>query len=105
MKTMLTLAPTATLHLHLVPAGRRLDFPTPAGQFAYVYRRGRNQSWQCVARNACSPYLDRTSNLSATTHEYMVQYLDTNGEVIQKTSIVRAAPAGLPVSPSWISLR
>ena len=102
---MLTLAPSATLHLHLVPAGRRLDFPTPEGQFAYVYRRGRNQSWQCVARNACSPYLDRSSNQSGTTYEYMVQYLDTAGDVIHKTPIVRAAPSGLPASPSWISLR
>ena len=102
---MLTLTPPATLELPLVPAGRRLDFPTSPGQFAYVYRRGRNQSWQCVARNACSAYLDRTPNQAGTTHEYMVRYVDTTGHVIHTTPIVRAAPAGLPASPSWISLR
>jgi hypothetical protein len=102
---MLTLNSSAILELHLVPAGRRLDFPTPLGQFAYVYRRGRNQAWECVARNACSPYLDRTVFSSDVTHEYRVQYRNTLGRVVSTTPVVRAAPAMLPASPSWISLR
>jgi hypothetical protein len=102
---MLALAPTASLHLYLVPAGLHLDFSTPAGQFAYVYRRGRNQPWQCVARHACSPYLDRAFNQLGVSHEYMVQYLDTSGNIIQRTPIVCVAPVGLPASPSWLGLR
>jgi hypothetical protein len=102
---MLTLSPSASLQLHLVPAGRRLDFSTAPGQFAYVYRRSRNEQWQCVAKNACSPYLDRTPSTPGATHEYMVQYMDATGAVINKTPIVRAAPALMPATPSWINLR
>ena len=102
---MLTLAPTATLQLHLVPAGRRLDFSISPGQFAYVYRRGRGQQWECVARNACSPHLDRMPVSPDATYEYLVQYRDASGLVTSKTPIVRVAPAMLPASPSLVSLR
>lgn len=90
---MLTLAPTVTLQLYAVPAGRRLDFSLLPGHFAYVYRRSRGRQWECVARNACSPYLDYTATSPETRYEYVVQYRDAHGTVASQTPIVRATPA------------
>jgi hypothetical protein len=100
---MLTLAPTAALQLHVVPAGRRLDFSLLPGRFAYVYRRSRGQQWECVARNACSPYLDYTPILPETSCEYVVQYRDAQGTVASQTPIVRVAPMVPAASATQVS--
>jgi hypothetical protein len=89
---MLTLAPTATLQLHVVPAGRRLDFSLLPGHFAYVYRRSRGRQWECVARNAHSPYLDYMPTSPDTSYEYVVQYRDAQSSVVSQTPIVRVTP-------------
>ncbi|KUG08375.1 hypothetical protein ASU33_09395 [Solirubrum puertoriconensis] len=90
--------------MHLVPAGRRLDFDTSPGSYAYVYRRCRNQQWQCVAQNACSPYLDQAVLEPSAAPEYMVYYRNADGTTTAETTVVRADPAGMPISPSWINL-
>lgn len=100
-----TNSPAAALQLHLVPAGRRLDFATIPGQFADVYRRNRSQSWQCVAQNACSPFLDLGPLTPGDTPEYRVHYRDTQGSVTAVTPVVQAHPGSLPAVTSWINLR
>jgi hypothetical protein len=103
---MLTLSTSSaeTLQLHLVPAGRRLDFASIPGQFADVYRRSRNQSWQCVAQNACSPFLDRVPLTPGDTPEYRVHYRDSKGFVTATTPSVQAHPLSLPAVTSWLNL-
>ncbi|WP_139920863.1 hypothetical protein [Hymenobacter sp. DG01] len=89
--------PTATtidLQLHLVPAGCRLDFARLSGRFAYVYRRQANQTWKCIAHNACSPHLDRTVPTTGSVIEYMVCYCDAAGNITDSTPIVQAPQPG-----------
>lgn len=97
-------SPAETLQLHLVPAGHRLDFSTVPGYYADVYRRSRNQPWQCVARNACSPFLDRVPLMPGDTPEYRVHYRDTTGSVTSITPAVQAHPLSLPPATSWLNL-
>lgn len=88
--------PTATttdLQLHLVPAGCRLDFARLSGRFAYVYRRQANQTWKCIAHNACSPHLDRTIPSTGSVVEYMVCYCDAAGNITDSTPVVQTQPA------------
>lgn len=75
------------------------------GQFAYVYRRSRGQQWHCVARNACSPYLDPTPAAPDTSDEYVVHYRDASGLVVGRTPIVHVAPMMLPASSTRVGLR
>ncbi|UOQ77691.1 hypothetical protein MUN84_03175 [Hymenobacter sp. 5516J-16] len=96
---------TFPLHLHLVPAGRRLDFTIKAGSFAYVYRRQANQEWKCVARNACSPFLDTSVLEPEAAPEYVIRYRDASGATLGVTSVVQAHPVGFPARPNWVSLR
>ncbi|UYZ59542.1 hypothetical protein [Hymenobacter latericus] len=96
--------PASAIQLHLVPAGRRLDFNVSPGNYAYVYRRCRNQEWQCVAHNACSPYLDKAPIEPSAAPEYMVHYRNADGTVTAATDVVRADPAGMPRTTSWINL-
>ena len=91
-----TQAPSAALHLHLVPAGRRLDFEGVPGCFAYVYRRQHQQAWQCVARNACSPYFDRSPVTRDAQPEYVVCYCDAAGNIKAATAIAATPPATTP---------
>ncbi|UYZ63691.1 hypothetical protein [Hymenobacter weizhouensis] len=95
----------APLQLYLVPAGRRLDFTTPPGQYAYVYRRLPQQAWQCIAQNACSPFLDRTALPMGAVPEYQVRYRNAAGTIVALSTPVQAIPASLPASPNWTSLR
>ncbi|GGF26844.1 hypothetical protein [Hymenobacter cavernae] len=88
---------TPELKLHHVPAGRRLDFTTQPGRFAYVYRRRDYQEWQCVARNACSPYLDVTFIPADTLTEYVVCYCDAGGNITATTPIVHAQFVDAPL--------
>ncbi|OON66458.1 hypothetical protein [Hymenobacter sp. CRA2] len=99
---MVTASPSAAVQLHLVPAGRRLDFPVAPGQYAYVFRRAPHEPWQCVAHNACSPYLDRSPANGVI--EYMVHYRDAAGTLVTTTAVVRANPALLPVRIDTTSL-
>lgn len=92
------------LQLHLVPAGRRLDFDIPAGHFAYVYRRLPRQAWQCIAHNACSPLLDRHPLPAGVAPEYQVRFRNAAGELVSSSAVVQAAPAGRPASPAWTSM-
>ncbi|MBX0289065.1 hypothetical protein K3G63_01370 [Hymenobacter sp. HSC-4F20] len=103
MHTLLPLLPSS-LQLHLVPAGRRLDFITASGSFAYVYRRCCPQDWQCVANNARSPFLDTSHLAPEAAPEYLILFRDAAGTTVGATSVVQAHPSGLPARPSWISL-
>ncbi|MBO0359157.1 hypothetical protein J0X19_14445 [Hymenobacter sp. BT186] len=88
---MLTSTTAASSHPHPVSAGRRLDFEMMPGYFAYVYRRQPQQAWQCVARNACSPYFDHAPSMSGLQPEYVVCYCDAAG-TIKASSVVVATP-------------
>jgi hypothetical protein len=88
---------TPTLQFHQVPAGRRLDFSTQPGRFAYVYRRSTYGGWQCIARNACSPYLDASFAPAGSLVEYMVCHCDASGNITATTPIVQAQLAGAPL--------
>jgi hypothetical protein len=93
------------LQLHLVPAGRRLDFATAPGQYAYVYRRNQQEpEWLCVAHNACSPFFDRSLQPGEDTVEYCVDYRDADGAITARTHVVQAAPARLPARIGWLNL-
>ncbi|QIX61728.1 hypothetical protein HER32_11285 [Hymenobacter sp. BT18] len=88
--------------LYLVPAGRRLDFPTPSGHYADVYRRIGNQPWECVAHHACSPYLDRPP--LDTNAEYYIQYRDAQNGLVSCSTVVTSAPEGIPTRTCWLRL-
>ncbi|MCC2546576.1 hypothetical protein LJY25_08990 [Hymenobacter sp. BT175] len=88
--------PTARLQLYHVPAGRRLDFDKPAGQYAYLYRRSCSLPWQCIAYNACSPHLDQRPLPPGDQAEYVVAYYDATGQLVGQTPAVKAAPVNLP---------
>ncbi|HEX8426889.1 hypothetical protein [Hymenobacter sp.] len=95
----LTPEPSASLQLHLVPAGRRLDFDMVPSCFAYVYRRQHQHAWQCVARNACSPYFDRSSLSDDSQPEYVVCYCDAAGTIKAATSIAATPPVAATPAP------
>jgi hypothetical protein len=101
---MRTLPSSLFLQLHLVPAGRRLDFEAPAGHYAYIYRRCQGQEWECVAQNARSPFLDLSPLDAKAVPEYMVRYRNANGATTANSSVVCADPAQLPCGISWISV-
>lgn len=82
--------PNTPLQLHQVPAGRRLDFAQVPGCYPYVYRRCHYQAWECVARNAHSPFLDGTPLPTDAPTEYVVLYCDAAGGVAGATAIVQA---------------
>ncbi|QNH63652.1 hypothetical protein [Hymenobacter sediminicola] len=102
---MSTILSTA-LHLHLVPAGCRLDFPRLHGRFAYIYRRQHGANWECIAHNACSPHLDRNPPMGSTI-EYKVCYCDSAGTIIASSSVVpiQVHPAVIPAGPALFGLR
>ncbi|TGE06347.1 hypothetical protein [Hymenobacter fodinae] len=87
---MLTLPETTALRLHATPRGHRLDFTIPEGRYAYVYRRTENEPWCCVARNACSPYVDSRPLYQETKPEYVVCFCDGSGIIMAATPIVQA---------------
>ncbi|MBG8553126.1 hypothetical protein [Hymenobacter guriensis] len=93
---------TALTALYLVPAGHRLDFPTPPGYYADVYRQLGAQTWECIAHHACSPFLDRTA--LGSNPSYYVQYRDKLGALAGRTALVRTAPEALPSNPCWLRL-
>ncbi|WP_022824478.1 hypothetical protein [Hymenobacter norwichensis] len=82
---------TASVSTHAVSAGHRLDFEMLPGYFAYIYRRQPQQAWQCVARNACSPYFDHTAGRAGLQPEYVVCYCDAAGTV-KASRAVSATP-------------
>jgi hypothetical protein len=89
---MSTSVPNSVLHLHLVPAGRRLDFARRPGSYAHVYRRHDYADWQCIARNACSPFIDPSPLPPGTPTEYVVLYYCPGGQVTAATPIVPVGP-------------
>lgn len=100
--------PTPTLppdlQLHLVPAGRRLEFTTDAGCVAFVYRRCQQEDWQCVARNAHSPFLDTTVLAPGAAPQYVVRYHNAAGQPLATTAVVQSHPVAMPARTSWINL-
>lgn len=96
---------SASLQLHLVPAGRRLDFTMPPGHYAYVYRRCHYCAWECIARNARSPFIDHSHLPVGAPAEYVVLYHDAAGSVTAATAIVAATTAQLPTPTSVLRLR
>jgi hypothetical protein len=85
---MLTSTTATASHPPVVSAGHRLDFEMLPGYFAYIYRRQPQQDWQCVARNACSPYFDHAINLTGLQFEYVVCYCDAAGTIKASKTIV-----------------
>lgn len=79
------------LQLHHVPAGCRLDFTVMPDCYAQVYRRCQFQGWECVARNACSPFIDRASMPVGAAVEYVVLYHNAQGGVTGATAIVQTS--------------
>lgn len=96
---------SASLRLHLVPAGRRLDFAQEPGQYAYVYRRCHYCPWECIARNARSPFIDPGVLPVGAPAEYVVLYQDAAGHVTAATAIVAVTMAQLPTATSVLQLR
>lgn len=98
-----TLRPS--LQLQLMPAGCRLDFAQGSGHYAQVYRRSHYGAWQCLARNARSPFIDRSALPPGAPTEYVVLYHDADGRTTGATSIVAATAAQLPRTASVLQLR
>ncbi|GAB2794066.1 hypothetical protein HNQ93_003828 [Hymenobacter luteus] len=96
--------PLPDLQLHLVPAGRRLEFTTKAGCFAFVYRRCQQEDWQCVACNARSPFLDMAVLPPGAAPQYVVRYHNAAGAPLGATAMVQSHPVAMPVRTSWINL-
>lgn len=96
---------SASLQLHLVPAGRRLDFAQAPGHYASVYRRCHYGPWECMARNASSPFIDSSVLPLGAPTEYVVLYHDAAGHVTAATAIVAATAAQLPTPTSVLRLR
>jgi hypothetical protein len=67
---------TAKVELTLIPEGRHLAFSKEMLEVAHVFRRagGEVNSWQRVAVNARSPYLDTDAFAPGTCLEYHVQH-------------------------------
>jgi hypothetical protein len=80
----------ANLQLHMLSTGPRLDFSIPSGRFAYVYRRTAQEPWRCVARNACSPFIDSAPGHQGAKPEYVVCFCDGAGTILASTPIVQA---------------
>lgn len=93
------------LQLHLVPAGRRLDFTQAPGHYACVYRRCHYCPWECIAHNASSPFIDHSLLPLGAPTEYVVVYHDAAGHVTAATAIVAATAAQLPAATSVLRLR
>ncbi|MCC3160628.1 hypothetical protein LJ737_25545 [Hymenobacter sp. 15J16-1T3B] len=96
---------SSSLRLHMVPAGRRLDFAQVPGHYAYVYRRSRYAPWECIAHNARSPFVDSAPLPVGAPTEYVVVYQDAAGHVTAATSIVPALSAQLPPTTCLLGLR
>ncbi|MCA8829512.1 hypothetical protein [Hymenobacter pini] len=90
---MLSSSSITQLLLHRIPAGNRLDFSPQPGLFAYVYRRHGLQCWQCVAHNACSPFIDRMPPASNEPLEYVVCFCDAQGSIRAATALAQADQA------------
>jgi hypothetical protein len=80
----------APLRLQKLPTGQQLEFIIPADRFAYVYRRTQQEPWRCVARNACSPYIDSAPVFNGSKPEYLVCFCDSAGIIMAATPIVQA---------------
>ncbi|RAK70578.1 hypothetical protein [Hymenobacter edaphi] len=96
---------SSSLQLHIVPAGRRLDFAQVPGHYAYIYRRSRSAPWECIAHNARSPFIDRCPLPPGALTEYVLVYHDAAGRVTAATGILQAMPAQLPPAASLLEVR
>lgn len=67
-------SPKLLIELALVPADRRLAFSTDLLKKVYVYRRVlvEGKSWEQVATNARSPFLNTEAFPAGTALEYHV---------------------------------
>lgn len=81
---------TPKIDLNLEPAGRHLAFSKDLLEVAHVFRRvgGEASSWQRVAVNARSPYLDTDVFAPGTRLEYYVQHETQQGEPEVRSHVV-----------------
>ncbi|GAB2845075.1 hypothetical protein [Hymenobacter ruber] len=81
---------TAKIDLTLTPTGRHLAFSKEMLEVAHVFRRvgGETSSWQRVAVNARSPYLDADTFAPGTLLEYYVQHETQQGEPEARSHVV-----------------
>ncbi|RYU84803.1 hypothetical protein [Hymenobacter persicinus] len=85
---------TAKIDLTLEPAGRHLAFSKDLLEVAHVFRRvGEASSWQRVAVNARSPYLDTDAFVPGTLLEYYVQHETQQGEPEARSHVVSTTVA------------
>ena len=81
---------TAKIDLTLEPTGRHIAFSKDLLEVAHVFRRvgGEASSWQRVAVNARSPFLDTDSFAPGTLLEYYVQHETQQGEPEARSHVV-----------------
>ncbi|MBO0360520.1 hypothetical protein J0X19_21340 [Hymenobacter sp. BT186] len=81
---------TAKIDLTLEPTGRHIAFSKDLLEVAHVFRRvgGEVSSWQRVAVNARSPFLDTDSFAPGTLLEYYVQHETQQGEPEARSHVV-----------------
>lgn len=79
------------IELTLVPSGRHIAFSKEMLEKAHVYRRvvGEGDSWQQVAVNARSPFVDTEAFPAGTTLEYHVQHFTQQDVYEGHSNIVR----------------
>ena len=79
------------IELTLVPAGRHLAFSKEMLEKVHVYRRvgTEGDTWQQVATNARSPFIDPDAFPAGTTLEYQVQHFTQQDDLEGHSNIVR----------------
>ena len=86
---------TAKIDLTLGPAGRYVSFSKELLEVAHVFRRvgGDSSTWQRMAVNARSPYLDTNTFVPGTLLEYYVQHETQQGEPEARSHVVSTTVA------------
>ena len=79
------------IDLTLVPAGRHRAFSKDMLEKVHVYRRvvAEGKSWEQVATNARSPFVDTEAFPAGTTLEYHVQHFTQQEAYEGHSNIVR----------------
>ena len=85
----------AKIDMTLVPAESHLAFSKDLLEVAHVFRRvgGEASSWQRVATNTRSPFLDADVFAPGTLLEYYVQHETQQGEPEARSHVVSTTAA------------
>jgi hypothetical protein len=83
--------PHTNIELLLLPESRQLNFSKELLEIIDICRRtgGEAASWEIVAHNARSPFLDPTVFPSGTLVEYYVLHMNQHGEEVTRSNLVR----------------